>query len=160
MCTISVVPVVGGFSLTCNRDERLVRAAAVAPTSRRIGGVEAIFPTDTQAGGTWIAATDAGLAFALLNRCPERREPCEAGCAPPSTDIGAQTHTRATRGEIILALLTATHLGAVHRRVERLQVARYEPFQLIVVGGRCLLTATATGRALDISVRPIHAPVM
>lgn len=69
MCTLALVPLpAGGLLLAMNRDELRTRPAARRPTAHSWGGTTAIAPIDTGAGGTWIAATEHRLAFALLNR--------------------------------------------------------------------------------------------
>ena len=53
--------------MACNRDELLTRGAALAPSIRLPGERRVTMPVDPDSGGTWIAASDAGLVFTLLN---------------------------------------------------------------------------------------------
>lgn len=67
MCTVTYVPQSkGGFILTSNRDEAPHRSprqiTQVALYQQRI-----LFPRDTEAGGTWIAASDKNRVVCLLN---------------------------------------------------------------------------------------------
>ena len=68
MCTVTIIPVdQGGFRLVSNRDELRTRPHAQPPSLQRTpGGGEGLWPVDAGAGGTWIAATRAGLALTLL----------------------------------------------------------------------------------------------
>lgn len=50
-----------------NRDEQRSRPAAVAPSIDTYHGQKLLYPTDPQAGGTWIAANESGCVVALLN---------------------------------------------------------------------------------------------
>jgi hypothetical protein len=67
MCTVTYIPQPGGhFVLTSNRDEN----AARSPQSLDYEVIEStrlVFPRDTGAGGTWIAASDSNRVVCLLN---------------------------------------------------------------------------------------------
>jgi uncharacterized protein with NRDE domain len=76
MCTLSMIPLKrrglcrSGLRVVMNRDERPDRPEALPPRWRTVdapGGAHAIWPTDPQGGGTWIAASNAGLVLCLLN---------------------------------------------------------------------------------------------
>ena len=68
MCTASRIAVADGMRLVFTRDEQRRRAPSMPPRVHNGPSTKAIWPIDAAAGGTWIAATDAGLVFALLNR--------------------------------------------------------------------------------------------
>lgn len=73
MCTVTYLPQPGGFVLTHNRDEaplRSPKALARVPYE----WCDLLFPRDTLAGGTWIAAADNGRAACLLNGAFERHQ--------------------------------------------------------------------------------------
>ncbi|MEM9064323.1 MAG: NRDE family protein [Planctomycetota bacterium] len=70
MCTVSVIPIEGGVRLVSNRDEGRRRASALAPEDRQTPRGRAVWPTDPEGGGTWIAAADHGLVLTLLNGNP------------------------------------------------------------------------------------------
>lgn len=62
MCTVTYLPISGGFVLTHNRDE--------APSRSQHGLVRSdslIFPKDAKAGGAWIATAKDGRTACLLN---------------------------------------------------------------------------------------------
>lgn len=67
MCTVTYIPQPGGhFALTSNRDESAARSPK-SLDSEWIAGSQLIFPRDTGAGGTWIAAADSNRVVCLLN---------------------------------------------------------------------------------------------
>jgi hypothetical protein len=117
MCTVTAVPLATGLRLACNRDESPTRPAALPPAVRRFGERLAVLPIDPVSGGTWIAANDAGLAFALLNRNP--RAPF-AGAKSPS------------RGTIIPRLLGADTLLEAMRLATRIAREPLAPFRLVL----------------------------
>jgi hypothetical protein len=128
MCTLSVIrgPFVEGagiedlrWRMVFNRDERRARAEALPPRRHRHGDVRAIYPVDPEGRGTWIAATSAGLVFALLN---ETEAP-----APPWSPDGL-----ISRGQVIPWLVGAASVDAVEERLRGLPLARHRPFRLIV----------------------------
>ncbi len=131
MCTVSVIPMVdgtlpgSGFRIVCNRDERHDRPDATSPRWRDVrGGARAIWPTDGQAGGTWIAATDRGVVLSLLNLNPSVPDPLPG----PERLV--------SRGRVIPELLGHGAAGAtlegVLRQVEALELELHAPFRLIV----------------------------
>jgi hypothetical protein len=67
MCTVSWIHRPGGYDLLCNRDEKRTRGVAAPPELVDRGGLQYISPTDADAGGTWIAVNEYGLALCLLN---------------------------------------------------------------------------------------------
>lgn len=74
MCTVTYIPQGNGqFILSSNRDE----SAARSPENlarQRVQGMELIFPRDTTAGGTWIAASNDGRVVCLLNGAFEKHQ--------------------------------------------------------------------------------------
>jgi hypothetical protein len=67
MCTVTYLPMPGGYILTSNRDEALVRKPAEVPGIQTVGTCRVLFPRDGDAGGTWIATADNGRTVCLLN---------------------------------------------------------------------------------------------
>lgn len=140
MCTVTIIPLTArrrapprstrpvfdgpGVRLACNRDELRTRPAALAPAVRRFGERLAILPVDPQSGGTWVAASDAGLAFSLLNVNPA-----------PGLDR-AELESRPSRGLIIPALLPSASLQDAVNAASAVDAARARPFRL-VVADRC-----------------------
>jgi hypothetical protein len=144
MCTVSIIPVgpraglhlagVGGsvgpgFRIVCNRDESPKRAPAGQPKWRSIErsgvpGARAIWPMDMEAGGTWIAAAEHGLALCLLNLNLE-----------PPPDLRSAKGLK-SRGLVIPHLIGAGTVDEAMRRLERLSLKSYAPFRLVAVDGR------------------------
>lgn len=136
MCTISVIPLPvrsgiqeTGFRIVCNRDEDRRRAPAAQPKWRAIErtgvpGARAIWPMDMEAGGTWIAAAEHGLALCLLNLNTE-----------PPIDLRGVRGLK-SRGLVIPALIGAATASDAMKRLERLTLKSYAPFRLVAVDGR------------------------
>lgn len=67
MCTVTYIPQeTGHFVLTSNRDESPERSPQWVSQSER-QGLKLVFPRDTGAGGTWIAAAADNRVACLLN---------------------------------------------------------------------------------------------
>ena len=119
MCTVTLIPVSGGIRLAANRDESPHRPAALPPRIETIRGRAAVMPIDPLSGGTWIAATDAGLVFTLLNAYPEPRDP-----AAPTPRI--------SRGTIIPRLLDSATLDEAYDRLADVRADDYAAFRLVL----------------------------
>jgi hypothetical protein len=139
MCTVTILPLKCGLRMAANRDESPLRPAALPPRVVTVGKRQAIMPLDPQSGGTWIAATDAGLTFTLLNAYPS---PHDRNAPPP----------RVSRGGIIPALCEAETLDEAFERTQTLNAADYAGFRLVLAdharcanvyctGGSCKWTA-------------------
>jgi hypothetical protein len=113
MCTLSFLPKNDGYIVAMNRDEQLSRPIALPPTIHTSAGSKAIYPLDVE-GGTWIAVTESGTTWALLNR-----------------NSTLQGKKRRSRGEIILAgLQSAGQLKAI----EELRILdEVLPFRLVIL---------------------------
>ncbi len=67
MCTVTYLPIQGGFTLTHNRDEAPSRSLFSIERQRTNRRDTLLFPRDAKAGGTWIVATQSGKTACLLN---------------------------------------------------------------------------------------------
>jgi Transport and Golgi organisation 2 len=121
MCTVSVIPFRGGFRLVHNRDELRRRVTARPPIIVETDGVRALMPIDPESGGTWVAGTENGLAFALLNLNERESQPAAAAGR--------------SRGGIIPPLLGCRTVAEAAAAMLSLQRGIYRPFRLIVAGG-------------------------
>lgn len=92
MCTVSYLPTGSSALLVSNRDERKHRSAAHPPAPSQVNGQSFLFPTDGDAGGTWIMA-GAHRVGVLLNGAFEAHDP-----QPPY---------RMSRGRVLVELLSA-----------------------------------------------------
>lgn len=100
-----------------NRDEQLSRPAALPPEISRVAGVRAVYPREA-GGGTWIAGSEMGIAFALLNR-------------NDASDRVTGTGSRVSRGHIIPALLDCATAAEAAKRLRQMDFSRTPPFRLI-----------------------------
>lgn len=152
MCTVSLVPLMPRrhIRIACNRDESPLRAAAHAPEVRRYGTASAILPIDPVGGGTWIAVSDAGLAFTLMNR--------SGGRAPAQGAPAAGLHSR---GEIIPLLLPCATLGAAIAAALLLSPERYPPFRLVLADSATCAALASDGATVSLVFHePLQRPVM
>jgi len=102
-----------------NRDERISRGLAATPARIELGETSAIFPRDVE-GGTWIAANDLGLGFALLNW----------------NDVisnGEKLLKTRSRGFVIQDVVHLRSLDQVQGRLNLLDLTGILPFRLIGV---------------------------
>ncbi len=126
MCTLSIISGCGtgdrrGFRIVCNRDEHRERSEASPPAWRTLaGGLRAVWPTDTHAGGTWIAAGDHGLVLAVLNLQP----------SPPVDVLGIKGLL--SRGALIPELIGLRDGAEVVRCVSARSLERFAPFRMVV----------------------------
>jgi len=114
MCTLTFVPGENGYVLGMNRDEKITRGHASPPAVNRDTDGWAIYPRDVE-GGTWVAANDSGIAFALLNWNDAHR-----------------LHARkSTRGSVIPALAKSTSSQNANLTLEQLELEGVLPFRLV-----------------------------
>lgn len=66
MCTVTYIPLKGGFVLTSSRDEKIFRPT-LKPQSYLEENKLLVYPKDEAAGGTWIAASNKKQIACLLN---------------------------------------------------------------------------------------------
>lgn len=67
MCTVSYINTNGVVIITSNRDEKVIRPAAIVPRNYYLNGKNITYPKDPKAGGTWFAIDEFGNALVLLN---------------------------------------------------------------------------------------------
>jgi hypothetical protein len=67
MCTATFVPLADKVIFTSNRDEKPTRRPSSRLQILRKGDKTLLCPVDADAGGTWIAASDQGIVWCLLN---------------------------------------------------------------------------------------------
>lgn len=165
MCTVSVIfppDQPGLFRVVSNRDEQRSRPPATPPTWHAIKGgatdARALWPTDTLAGGTWIAAAQHGLVLAILNLNPN----------PPVSVRGVRGLL--SRGSVIPALIGQRDAAAAMEGLRKLPLDRFAPFRLVAVNAVPLEAgspALNSGRVLearwdrrDFSVHEHHGPAV
>jgi hypothetical protein len=149
MCTISIVPHSYGVRVVCNRDERRGRSAALTPSEYRVGSRGAMFPRDSDGGGTWIGVNRDGLVAALLNRNPGSGQAQRRGLR------GAEHLT--SRGVIVPFLLQFERPAEAVTHLERLSEISFAPFRLVLVDERSIWTAAGGG---DLRLRVDRHPLV
>lgn len=107
-----------GYALFFNRDELKTRKRALPPTLKQSAeGVAYLAPTDTDAGGTWLAVNQFGITICLLNNytAPE----------PAHADI-------VSRGEVVTSLAGSDSIAALEQSLRQLPLAQFRGFELVV----------------------------
>lgn len=155
MCTVTIVRAAtarGGRFVTrivCNRDEQRSRAAELPPRCVAVGARHAVMPIDSGAGGTWVAATDAGLALCLLNVNPMPAVPRSAWAG------------RGSRGHIIPSLVDSTDVREAAERLVAMDAASTAPFRLLVVDSLRVVVVRSDCERIDVSpAQSIDGPIM
>jgi hypothetical protein len=119
MCTLTFIPRNNGYYLAMNRDERIARGTAASPARIELGKMNVIYPRDVE-GGTWIAANELGLGFALLNW----------------NDVigkGAKALKTKSRGFVIQDVVHLRSRDQVQGRLNHLDLTGILPFRLVGV---------------------------
>jgi len=126
MCTISWFFEAGpsaqeqiSYHVFFNRDEGLGRAPASPPTTVKSGeqnGIASLMPIDPEGGGSWLAANQAGMTFALLN--------FYQGRTPKGKLL--------SRGNIVKNISCKRSCEEVENYLNTLNLHRYAPFSLLV----------------------------
>jgi hypothetical protein len=115
MCTLSFLPKDAGYIVAMNRDESVSRQPALPPDLRKYGRSKAIYPVDVE-GGTWIAVSEAGTTWALLNR-----------------NATVPTNKLRSRGEIIVKALESSNESRAIEELDPRILAEVLPFRLIML---------------------------
>lgn len=145
MCTLTLIPLAGaGVRLVTNRDESRSRAPGLPPTIRSVSAsVRAAYPVDGDAGGAWVAATDRGLLFALLNA---NLSPAPPLPKPPEL---------VSRGSVIPRLVDAEDLEEATSRLEGLALSRLAPFRLLIADSESVRVASWNRDSLEQARYPL-----
>jgi len=149
MCTIAMfLNPSGHLILAGNRDEMRTRKRALPPTSpETLGDTTALFPTDADAGGTWIGVNAHGITMTLLNNYQQ-----DARFTPSGDPV--------SRGLLVKALLGHTSLAAIEDHLRSWPLANTRPF--ILAAGILdaphqarAIVATWSGEALEVETRAL-----
>ena len=117
MCTITLIARRNGYALGMNRDEKRTRVPALPPARHRLGGREALLPSEPN-GGTWIGVNDFGAALALINWY----------------SVTARVAWQSiSRGEVVKLVLPSDSSDLVDAALADFPLARVNPFRLIGV---------------------------
>ncbi len=124
MCTISIVPIENGYRVMHSRDELRSRFPEQAPAWRLLeNGKTACWPTDTDAGGTWVAVREDGFYLGLVN--------LNAADAELDPDRPEKTHI--SRGSLIPQLMEADDVHDAIKRLSSMDLRGMKPFRLLLV---------------------------
>lgn len=116
MCTVSIVPIVGGLVLTSSRDEQKMRPT-LAPQYYEHGSRRLWYPKDQQAGGTWLALEEeTGKVACLLNGAFEAHV--------------REANYRKSRGQVLLEYFDFEGPGHFQEQVDLNYI---EPFTLLML---------------------------
>jgi len=121
MCTVSFIPVKDKFFITSNRDEKLTRKNAAAPSMFIHNGQKLFFPKDADAGGTWIVMKENGDAAVLLNGA--------------FICHNAEPPYRLSRGIILLDIISSERPSVTFTKINLQDI---EPFTLVILENYCL----------------------
>lgn len=143
MCTFWAVETPHGLLCGANRDESRLRGRGLAPvvhswTTGQTGSVRALAPTDSDAGGTWVAVSEGGLVVALLNNY---RAPSQTAAEPVRS-----------RGLLVpdLALHANAALAAQWLRAQTDLLRHTRPFEVgLVAPGQPLVRLLWDGATLQ-----------
>lgn len=115
MCTVTFIPVKDKYFITSNRDEKHIRSKAQPPDIYIENGMSVVYPRDTDAGGSWIAMNEKGIAAVLLNGAFEKHE-----SLPPY---------RKSRGIIFLEIIYSIKPSGYFNQID---LSGIEPFTMII----------------------------
>jgi hypothetical protein len=119
MCTLTWFVKEDGYELFFNRDERTSRRRAELPTSQLNDGVQYLSPTDTDAGGTWIAVNHFGVTVCLLNHYQFEQ---------------IKSYKKWTsRGEIVRSFATTESLSEAECLFGSLDLLDYRAFRMFII---------------------------
>jgi Transport and Golgi organisation 2 len=125
------------WRLVVNRDEQRQRSSAQPPCVASYHGTAAVHPLDPDGGGTWVAASVAGLAMVLLNGVERPR--VSGGTPEGLRYVWGSGQGRLSRGLVIPQLLAGRSIEEARALLEDLTVARYRPFRLLVISDHAVL---------------------
>lgn len=144
MCTVSVIRLPGELlRVACNRDEQHGRPDALPPSVRDHLTRSALSPTDPTSDGTWIAATDAGIALVLLNVNP-------LDTPPPG---------KLSRGGIVPSLAAHGDHASLRDALAHLDLPSYSPFRLLALDRAQVTELVWTGRKSALTTTTLDRPL-
>ena len=129
------------YRLFFNRDELRTRGPEIPPSEACTeSGVRYIAPTDSDAGGTWIAVNEFGVTVALLNGYIDSKGPIRSAYT--------------SRGVLVRSLADMTALGDLWKRLSPRALAPYRPAVVVALApGEWPILARWDGRDVVLDVR-------
>ncbi len=119
MCTLSVIELPqSGYRVVHSRDEQRSRGQAYPPAERVINGKRVWYPTDSDAGGTWVVCDADGVTTGVLNfNCAKRRNP----------------NPTQSRGEIPLMMIEHSDLESMLEMLQGMDLSVYATFTAFAI---------------------------
>lgn len=125
MCTVTIVPIDNGYRVMHSRDELRTRSPEQAPAWRMLGnGLRACWPTDTDAGGTWVAIREDGFYLGLLN----------LNASEDQLDPDRPERTHISRGQLIPMLMERDGVEDAIEFLADKNLRGMKPWRLLLVG--------------------------
>lgn len=118
MCTVTYKPTEDGFILTSSRDEKIIRKT-IKPLVYIEKNIKILYPKDTVANGTWIAANNEKRFACLLNGAFEKHNP--------------KNQYLKSRG---LILLESFQYSTIIEFINSIDLLGIEPFTLLLIDAR------------------------
>ncbi|MEM9173594.1 MAG: NRDE family protein [Myxococcota bacterium] len=146
MCTLIVLHrCIEGRPLVvaANRDEFLARPAEDFAIRASANG-PILSPLDLEAGGTWVGLSQRGVFAGLTNLRPL------AGSLVADKSADALS----SRGDVVMMALESESAAEAARKAESLEVAAYNPFQLMVADGRDAFLVVYRDRPVVLALEP------
>ncbi len=144
MCTVSIIPLPAGYRVVHSRDEQRSRTPGTPPRKHLVEsadglGVEAHWPVDPDAGGTWIACSGLGITHGILN-----------------VNIGAQYKATKSRGTLIPDRIHLDTGQAVMDSLASTDLCVYTTFRYLAVADEGVWDARWDGEHLAVEH---HRPI-
>ncbi|NND81450.1 MAG: hypothetical protein HKN50_03400 [Gammaproteobacteria bacterium] len=146
MCTLTWFLNSDGYELFFNRDESIARARAQLPTVQATEQVQYIAPTDADAGGTWIAVNQHGIAVCLLNHYQYQQM--------------ASYKKWISRGEVVRQFAGLSTLAEARPRFRKLALQDYRAFRMLIIdagGKNCLCVWDGHQARVEQQVTPLKS---
>jgi hypothetical protein len=141
MCTVTYVPVKGGFYLTTNRDEKINRTGVTWPVKKEFEGYQLLYPQDLKGRGTWIAADNRNNSVCLIN-----------GAFLPHV---SKEKYRKSRGLVVLDFFS---FKKIRDFIELYNLTDIEQFTLVIIWAGELFEFRWDGETKHIINFPIEKP--
>jgi hypothetical protein len=141
MCTVTFIPVNNKIIITSSRDEKHWRSPAIPPSLYDAETGKILFPKDTDAGGTWVAAHENGNVIVFLNGGLIKHEP-----KPPY---------KKSRGLVLIDLIDDKN---PYNNFLQTDLQNIEPFTAIIFDEEKLFECRWDGEKKYHSALNIHEP--
>ena len=129
MCTVTYIPTKKGVIITSNRDEATGRSSASPAVTENRDGLKLLYPKDSKAAGTWIAAKNNNEVVVLLNGAFKNHE--------------KKTFYKESRGTVLLNIFNAK---LPEQAFEEIDLQEIENFTLILYKSKSLLECRWDGK--------------